>query len=673
MERWLRLADRLHLPRESVSVLGAVAVGLGSSAGVLVFKQLIRWIHQGMFDALGSRLGSLGPGWVVLIPALGGLLVGMLQQFVLPQERLHGVASIMEAVALAGGRLRYRWTPLKALTSAISIGAGASVGPEDPSVQIGASLGSMLGQKFHLSEDRTRVMVATGAAAGIATAFNAPIAGVFFAVELILGEYATSSFGMVVLGAVLGAALTRAVVGPTPAFPIPPYGYHGPVELPFYLVLGLLAAPVALAYTRALYWAHDLFHHGSFPRWLRPVLVGVLVGLVGVFFPQVFGDSYEAVADILHGSELLPTLLLLLLGLKILLTALSLGAGFVGGVFAPSLFLGAALGGAYGVVIARLFPSLTIVPSAFALVGMAAVLAGAVRAPVTAIMLLFEMTNDYRIILPLMFAVIVSLLIAQALNEYSVYTLSLYRKGIRLERGRMVDVLEALRVQDVMEPLPVTISEQMPLRLVSTMLQQVRAHGLPVVDDEGRLVGIISVQDIQRALEKGEHNLERPVCDFCTRRPVVVYPDESVKEALQRMVAHDIGRLPVVSRGDRTQLLGWLSRAAIIRAYDLALVQQATRRHRVGQVRLSAMSGAEVLELEVQPHSLLDGRAIGEVSWPHDSLVASVQRGGRLLIPHGDTRLRAGDHLAVVVAPEDVPALRRLAQQEVRSHEPETT
>ncbi len=660
MERLFRLIDRLRLPRESATVLGAVVVGLGSSAGVLLFKQIIRWVHRGMFDNLGGLVAHWGIWGVVLIPTLGGLIVGLIQQFLLPEERLHGVASIMEAVALAGGRLRYRLTPLKALTSAISIGAGASVGPEDPSVQIGASLGSMLGQKFHLSEDRTRVMVATGAAAGIATAFNAPIAGVFFAVELILGEYATSSFGMVVLGAVLGSTLTRAVVGPTPAFPIPPYGYHGPVELPFYLLLGILAAPVALTYIKALYLAHDFFHRRPIPKWLRPVLVGALVGLVGAFLPQVFGDSYEAVAEILHGEEMIPALLLLLLVLKIILTALSLGAGFVGGVFAPSLFLGAALGGAYGTIIAHMFPNLTIVPSAFALVGMAAVLAGAVHAPVTAIMLLFEMTNDYRIILPLMFAVVVSMLISQAVNEHSVYTLSLFRKGIRLERGRMVDVLESLQVKDVMEPMPVTIQYNMPLRMVSAMLEQARAHGLPVMDEQGHLMGVITVQDIHRAIEQDAANLDRPVCDFCTRRLVVTYPDETVQQALQRMIAHDIGRLPVVSRGDRMQLLGWLSRAAIIHAYELALVQQASRRHRVGQVRLSAMSGAEVVELEVQPGSPLDGVTIAEAPWPKDSLVASVQRGGRLLIPHGNTRLRAGDHLAVVIEPEHVPELERL-------------
>jgi len=180
------------------------------------------------------------------------------------------------------------------------------------------------------------------------------------------------------------------------------------------------------------------------------------------------------------------------------------------------------------------------------------------------------------------------------------------------------------------------------------------------MDEQGHLMGVITVQDIHRAIEQDAANLDRPVCDFCTRRLVVTYPDETVQQALQRMIAHDIGRLPVVSRGDRMQLLGWLSRAAIIHAYELALVQQASRRHRVGQVRLSAMSGAEVVELEVQPGSPLDGVTIAEAPWPKDSLVASVQRGGRLLIPHGNTRLRAGDHLAVVIEPEHVPELERL-------------
>ncbi len=663
-EHWLRPSPYSDL----YQALGAILIGLLSASGVLLFKQVIRWVHWLFWAQGGEWLAAHGGRWwLALVPAVGGLLVGVLRHRWLPEEKHHGVAAVMEAVALAGGRLRYRETPLKALVSAISLGAGASVGPEDPSVQIGASLGSMVGQKLHMSDQRTRLLVGAGVAAGIATAFNAPIAGVFFAVEIISGEFFLSSFGMIVLSAVMAAVLTRALVGPMPAFPIPLYAYHGPLDLPFYLGLGVLAAPVAVGYIYAIYWARDAFRALHLPAWVTPVLAGLVVGAVGLFYPQILGDSYEAVGNILAGRELIIGTLLVLVVLKIALTALSLGAGFIGGVFAPSLFLGAALGGAYGVAISRLFPTLHLVPSAFALVGMAAVLAGTVRAPVTAIMLLFEMTDDYHIVLPLMFAVTVSMLISQMLEPESVYTLGLVRAGLRLFRGRAVDVLEAIKVREVMEQLPVTIRHDMPLKAVGALFDQFHTHGLPVVDDQGRLLGILTLQDLQHALHADPANRDRPASAFCRKRLVVAYPDESIKEALRRMSVHDIGRLPVVDPAHPDRLLGWINRASIIRAYDLALTRRATMQQRGEEVRLEALTEAPVLEMTVRQGSPVAGKTVGEIQWPEDVVLVRVQRGAQLLIPHGDTRLQPGDRLAIVAEPEAVAALRALLEGRDRS------
>ena len=647
----------------------ALLVGLGSSLLVLLFKQLVDWLTEGMRWAGAHWLGGLIPWWVALLPVVGGLAVGLMQRYILQRERHHGVAGIMEAVALGGGRLPYLQAPAKVLAAIISLSSGASVGPEDPSVQIGANLGSFLGQKLHLSERRTVLLVATGAAAGIATAFNAPIAGVFFAVELILGEYSAASFGMLLLGSVTAVVVTRALVGPMPAFPIPAYAYGGPIELPFYFALGLLAAPVALAYIRMLYYAHDWFHHSPLPVWARPALLGAVLGAVALRYPQILGDGYETVGKILWGQELIPGLLVVLLILKLLFTDFSLGAGFVGGVFAPSLFLGAALGGAFGGLMAHLFPSVGIQPTAFALVGMAGVLAGAVRAPGTALMLLFEMTNDYRIFLPLMLVIAISMGISSWLEQDSVYTLSLRRAGIRLRKGRDVDVLETILVQDVMTEPPDPIRSETPLRVAAALLGRSHTNGVPVVDDNGRLLGVISLQDVERALNESPDNLHQPVRGFCSRRLLVAYPDETVHDALERMAMHDIGRLPVVSRGDARRLVGWLSRRAVIHAYKLALVERMKQQHRGEQVRLGAFSGAEVLELMVMPHSPLVGKRMREVSWPENSLVASIRRGTHLIIPHGDTVIQEGDRLAVVVEPEDKEQLYRLVDGENKSRE----
>ncbi len=646
-----------------LQALGATIIGLASAAGVLFFKQTIRWIYALSFEDLGGYLTShIGRWGIALVPVLGGVIVGIIRHFWLSEERRHGVSAVMEAVALAGGRIRYQQTPLKALASAISLGMGASVGPEDPSVQIGASVGSFLGQKAHVSDQKTRVFVGAGVAAGIATAFNAPIAGVFFAVEIISGEFFASSFGMMVLSAVMAAVLTRAVVGSMPAFHVPLYAYHGPIELIFYLGLGLVAAPVAVFYIQAIYWAHDFFHELRWPRWLTPVLVGALLGLVGVYFPQILGDSYEAVGDILAGRNLIVSLLLLLVVLKIAFTALSLGAGFIGGVFAPSLFLGAALGGAYGAAMNSIFPGLGLSPSAFALVGMAAVLAGTVRAPVTAIMLLFEMTDDYRIVLPLMFAVTISILISQIFQPESVYTLSLVRDGIRLERGRDVDVLEAIKVREVMEKLPATVSANLSLRTVAAMFDQFHVHGLPVVDDEGRLIGIITLQDVQRAAEKDPANLDKPVGEFCQRHLIVVHPDDSIKEALYQMSAHGIGRLPVVDPVHPDRLIGWINRSSILRAYELGLARRARLRHRGEQVMLEALADAPVLEIVVAEGSPAAGKKVSEVQWPKGAILVRIQRGHKLIIPTGQTVLLPGDRLTVVAEANVVDDLRSLLE-----------
>lgn len=659
--------DRLQ-PSETV-IFGALAVlvGLASAAGVWLFKWLIDQVHWLVFEKLGLALQPLGGWTVLLLPGLGGLLVGLMLHFWIGQERHHGVAGIMEAVALAGGRLRYQRVPAKAVAAAISIGSGASVGPEDPSVQIGANLGSMFGQKLHLSEERLRALVAAGAASGIAAAFNAPIAGVFFALEIILGEISGSALGIVVLSAVTSAVFTQAVSGPEPAFQVPAYAFNSAWELPFYLVLGLLSGPVAALYVRLLYLAQDLFQRWiKLPRWARPILAGLLVGLAGIGLPQVFGVGYETIEKILLGENLGLALLLALMVAKLVLTPLSIAGGFPGGVFAPSLFIGAALGGAFGQAASLLFPGLAINPAAFAMVGMSALLAGAVHAPLTAILLLFEMTHDYRIILPLMFAVVVSLLLSQRLQRDSVYTLGLARKGIRLDRGRDVDVLETVTVGEVMQAAPFTLPASDSLAAASEKLLATRHHGVPVLDASGNLAGIFTLQDLDR--NQPETWAVRTVGEACTRHPILAYPDETIGAALRRMSTRDIGRLPVVARDDPRQLVGLLRRSDLVRVYDAALTRRTALRHSASQVRLDGVTpeSVKIIEIQIEPGSACAGKRMKDVPWPRDSLVATLRRGPQVLIPRGDAILKTGDVLVIVAAGESLQAVIELgkAQQE---------
>lgn len=620
-----------------------------------VFKRAIDVSGWIAYTVAGGELQALGNWGLILVPAFGGLIVGLITTFLVGEERHHGVAGIMEAVALAGGRLRYRRVPAKVIAAAIGIGSGASVGPEDPSVQIGANIGSFAGQRLRMSDERIRALVAAGGAAGIAAAFNAPIAGVFFALEIILGEISTGALGTILVASVASAVFTQAVEGPQPAFRVPPYAFRSAWELPLYFGLGLVAGPVAALYTRFLYWSQDIFNSWRAPRWLKPVVAGLILGSIGLYLPQILGVGYGTIEAILSGEDLGFWLLLSLLASKLILTPLSIGGGFMGGVFAPSLFLGAVLGAAWGLLAEGSFQTLGIDPAAFAMVGMAAVLAGAVHAPLTAILLLFEMTNDYHIILPLMFAVAVSLAVSQRLQPGSVYTHGLARKGIRLERGKDVEILQTIAVRDVMDTHAPHLKEDDNLETAAQTLSKYHRHGLPVLNEREELVGIFTLQDLERT--ELSHYPEKKVGEVCTRELAVCYPDEAIGEALRRMSPQDLGRLPVVDRANPRRLLGLLRRSDVIRAYHLALARRAALRHHAQQIKLGAYTGEgiQVSEIYIEAEAPCTGRKIKEMHWPAGSVIASLRRGGELIVPRGDTVLNAGDIL-VVVAAEPVEA-----------------
>lgn len=630
-----------------------------SSLLVGLFTGVSVWLFKFLFQTLQRILYLQITGWVViLIPVVGGLLVSIITIRWIGNEKLHGTAAIMQAVALSGGRLHYEKTPVKTLAAVLSIGTGASVGPEDPSVQIGSSIGSLFGQLFRQPEDRIRTLVAAGAASAIAAAFNAPIAGVFFALEIILGEIGAGTLGMVLIASVTSSVFTQAVSGNSPAFLVPAYDFVSMLEIPLYLVLGLLAGPISAAYVHLVYLFQDVFSRWHVSRYVKTVSAGLVIGLVGYFFPQSLGVGYETIGAVLNQTQTGVTLILILLTTKLILTPVSIGGGFVGGVFAPSLFLGSMLGGAFGWTASAVFPGLGLHPAAFALVGMAAVLAGAVHAPLTAILLLFEMTNDYRIILPLMFAVAVSLIVSQKLQKDSVYNLGLARHGIRLDRGRDLEVLSGLTVDEVMCRQTDVLDENLTRQQAVDHLTASHHHGLPVVDSENHLTGILTLQDLK---DSGSGT----VADLCTREVEVAFPDERLSMALRRMSLRNVGRLPVVARDDPRRLVGILRRSDIIQSYELALTRRTARRHREMEARLDAMTpvNVNITDIGVETDSAAANHAMKEIPFPRECVIATVRRGNQVFIPRGETIIRPGDVLIVVAGGQALSAAIELCRE----------
>ncbi len=554
----------------------ATLVGLAGGFGAIGFRYLIGFIQEIAYGS-GENLIELAPltPWYlrIWIPALGGLVVGPLVYFLAREAKGHGVPEVMEAVALRSGIIRKRIVVVKSLASAISIGTGGSVGREGPIVQIGSAIGSSMGQVLRVSEDRIRTLVGCGAAAGIAATFNAPVAGSMFALEIILGDFGLATFSPIVISSVVATAVSRHFLGNSPAFLVPAYQLVSAWELPLYVIMGFFCALISVTFTTVLYRAEDFFDHLKFPEYLKAFLGGLILGFMGLQFPHVLGVGYAAI-DMALMQQLAWWLLLLLVGFKILATSITIGSGGSGGIFAPSLFMGAMAGGFFGSVVHHFFPGVTASPGAYSIVGMGAVVSGTTHGPLTAILILFEMTGDYKIILPLMIACIISSLASGQLLKESIYTLKLARRGVNIRAGKEVNVLKSIPVSDVMNPEVETIPEYIPLGELAEKISRSKYKSFPVVDQEGRLTGIVTHYDYRDVIF--DENLKDLVVvkEVATPNVVTVSIDENLYDAMEKITSRDFSLLPVISNRDPRQLLGVLTRRDIISAYNRAITKK---------------------------------------------------------------------------------------------------
>ena len=564
----------------TVTITLAIFIGLLGGFGAIGFRLLIR-IFQSISYGSGSDLIdivlSLPWYWKILIPAFGGSVIGPLIFFFAREAKGHGVPEVMEAVAMRSGLIRKRVVIVKTLASAICIGTGGSVGREGPIVQIGAAIGSAFGQILRVSGNRLRNLVGCGAAAGIAATFNAPIAGAIFALEVILGEFEIGTFGPIVLASVLATVVSRAFLGNYPAFSIPEYNLVSIWEIPAYLVMGFLAGLVALLFTKTLYKSEDLWDSFEIPDYIKPALGGVTIGVISLFLPQVLGVGYESITAALLGT--VPWfLLLILIFAKIAATSLTIGSGGSGGIFAPSLFIGAMMGGVYGHVVHYLFPSVTASSGAYSLVGMGAIVAGTTHAPITSILILFELTDDYRIILPLMMTCILSAVTASQLKRESIYTMKLVRRGIDVRSGKEVSILKSMLVRDFMVRDVASVSETIPLNSLLHLIKESTHSYFPVLNKREELVGIISLRDIRHILLE-ESLMDLVIAkDIMSEDVITLASDQNLYDAMGKFGIKDIGQLPVVDKDNPKKVVGMLKRTDVIVAYNNAVLRSGLER-----------------------------------------------------------------------------------------------
>ncbi len=653
----LRQTERIYM------VLVSVVIGLLGGLCAVGFRLFIRTLNEvawreGQYTL--EYIYSLPFWWKILAPTVGGLIVGTISYYFAREVKGHGVPEVMEAVALRGGRIRPRVVLAKMFASGICIASGGSVGREGPIVQIGSALGSTIGQWLKVHQQRLRTLVGCGAAAGIAATFNAPVAGALFAVEIILGDFGVAQFSPIVISSVAATVVSQYFLGDFPAFEVPAYALIHANELFAYAGLGILAGLVALGFVRVLYKSEDLFDKIRLYPPIKTMIGGTIIGIVGIWLPHIFGVGYEAINEALNGTMIWQFMLILVV-VKVLAVSITIGSGGSGGIFAPSLFIGAMLGGAVGTVVHTLWPGATAGPGAYALVGMGAVVAAGTHAPITAILIIFELTADYNIILPLMISCIIATLLATRLQRASIYTLKLLRRGVDVQKGRDINVLQSLSVREQMRPEAVTVSPEDKLVPVISKFFDHPGSTLFVVDEEKKLQGIITAEEL-RPVMADTASLEGLIIaqDVMVGSGFpTVTPDDSLAHVM-RFLGTYRGEVAVLEKG---KLVGVIWPGDVIERYNTEIFKRdmvASMVSTVGdehKVELVPAAGDTVVA-EIPVPSQFLGKTIRELDIRRSFGVSvlmikqSTADGGERLntTPGADYRFKIGDVLLVMGA-----------------------
>lgn len=555
-----------------VSMLAAIIGVLAGLVSYALYSLISLITNLVFFQRFSLTLPSLKEnplgGWIIIVPVIGGLIVGVMAKYGSAKIKGHGIPEAMEAVLTNRSRIQPRVAILKPLSAAIAIGTGGPFGAEGPIIQTGGALGSLIGQLIHTTASERKVLLACGAAAGMAATFSTPIAAVVLAIELLLFEFKSRSFIPLVIASTLATTIHLWLMGTGPMFTVTTVDFGIPTALPYYLLLGLLCGVAAVGFSNLLYWVEDQFERLPFDSMWYPAIGALGLGVIGYFFPRVIGVGYDTISDILNGRLAL-SILLFVMVFKSLALVISLGSGTSGGLLAPMFMVGAAFGGAFAIIVNQLIPGANLSPAACALVGMAAVFGSASRATFTLIIFAFEITRDYNAILPLMLVCVLADGVSILLMRNTIMTEKLVRRGLHIHMDYEPDVLQLTRVGNVMDAGPKSIPSTMTVKEVADHVTRgdadfIRHQAFPIVDND-RLMGIITWGDIVKSLAEGM-NEGKTVLEVGNDEPVVTYPDELLYDAVSKMLRNDVGRLPVVDRQSPQKMVGYLGRAAVMKA-----------------------------------------------------------------------------------------------------------
>jgi len=554
-----------------------LAALLGFLAGFA--STFFRWMiefFESIFSVEGFSLAGIPPQTypflLPLMPMLGGLFIGLICKYFPNAVKENGVHQVMYAVALNDGKVRKRTIASCAVTSSITIGSGGSAGREGPTVQIGAAVGSTIGQLLHLSTERMRVLVGCGAAAGIAASFNAPLAGVLFALEIILGDFTIHTFSPIIIASVIGTVTGRALEGNEVTFNVPVHELVHPTEIIFYLALGMLCGIVARLFTFMYFYIQQVFEEKLKTADIyKPAIGGLIVGMISIFMPQILGNGYDVMEQALTG-QMFWGLAFLLVFMKIICTSITLGSGGMGGVFAPSLFIGAMVGTAFGSSVHFIFPTLSASAETYSVVGMGAVAGAVMQAPLTNILMLFELTNDYTLILPIMATCIAASYTYQRFTKHSIYMQNLLNKGINIRHGREASIMNSIKVQDVMSTDITTIAQEMPFRKILETISYSKNFYFPVLDNRGDMTGILSFSDIREVIFEEQLGDLLVAGELANTKVYSLTPQQNLNEAMEIFSQLDVDQLPVVRREDKSKVIGMLARGDMMASYNRAIL-----------------------------------------------------------------------------------------------------